>query len=263
MKGDTISGMTTLYSDSFSGGRVRTTSYISAQTGVYTHFVSANNSNLGGAVASIEDIGDVAEMSPPPDNSILTWDAANGYWSSQTAAASAPGGTMTADIGGDNYSYGISSVSYVSSQKISGGTITGLKPYMVYDNATFTLGTTPTVVNLDTEHVSHSNYSLAGDAVTVSQAGTYMISYSLVTTADSNEEYTIVAWVSSTSVSEIVGSYTLNGNTRGMEPGSCATTIMTSLSANDKVCLMGYVYAGGSTITSRANTSHLTLLKVG
>ena len=73
--------------------------YISAQTGLFAHFISANNSNLTTSVNSIEDLGDVDVMTPT-DNQVLTWDAGTSKWSSQTPGV----GQWTAANNGIYYS---------------------------------------------------------------------------------------------------------------------------------------------------------------
>lgn len=58
--------------------------YISSQKGLYAHFISANNTNL---------------------------------------VATSMGGNLTSDLTGDNYTYGLDKMKYISSQIISGGTV--------------------------------------------------------------------------------------------------------------------------------------------
>lgn len=54
-----------------------------------------------------------------------------------------------------------------------------MKPYVVVDSTGGQTmnSNTPFTVNLDSETISHSNYSLASDVITVTAAGTYQISY--------------------------------------------------------------------------------------
>jgi len=74
-----------LYATTISSQTLRTSSHISSQTGLYTHFISTNNSNL------------TAQM----------------------------GGTLISNLDGDNYQYGLNNMDFVSSQIISGGAWSG------------------------------------------------------------------------------------------------------------------------------------------
>jgi len=84
--GDDVEVLGTVSSQALSGGRIKSRDYISSQTGIYAHFVSANNTNLStGGASNLSD--------------------------------------LTIDGHKDWNNKGISNLNYISSQAISGGTI--------------------------------------------------------------------------------------------------------------------------------------------
>jgi len=82
-----------------------------------TSFASATHTH------SIEDLSDVASMTPS-DGEVLTWDATLGMWSSQTGGIESLS-QLTIDTDKNWGSYGINNLGFISSQKISGGSIIG------------------------------------------------------------------------------------------------------------------------------------------
>jgi len=82
-----LSGTSVNVSSQLNVGLLDVIGRISSQQGIYTHFISANNTNLLTGASDIESLTDVAEMTPS-DNDALVWDNSNSFWSSQVVSTS-------------------------------------------------------------------------------------------------------------------------------------------------------------------------------
>ena len=105
-----------------------------------------------------------------------------------------------------------------------------LKPYCV-TGAGSDIPTAVTTQDLSTEQVTDANYALASDQVTVTDAGTYLIMYSILVDEDGTAGGTrgrIVAWVEDDTVaipSSYSGSYTREASGGTGLSASCVVTI--------------------------------------
>jgi len=137
----------------------------------------------------------------------------------------------------------------------------------VYDNAggqTFT--TTSTTINLDTVRRSHSNYTLSSDQITVNSDGLYEITFACTLDATTGSRSGGRCWIetdSSGSFTEEDGSRCLVYNrTSSVGDDSCSRTVILSLSNGDQVRLRAVRHSGGTTLSTIADASSVSMQKL-
>lgn len=149
----------------------------------------------------------------------------------------------------------------IDSAYSSGGGSADLAPYCCTGSGS-DIPNTATTQTLSTERVSDSNYSLSSNEVTVTAAGTYLISYGILIDEDGTAGGTrgrAEAWVEADTV-EITASR--NGvYVREASGGSgISNTFVASLSASDVVRLRAQTTQGNVDISSQL--SQLSLVKL-
>ena len=134
--------------------------------------------------------------------------------------------------------------------------------YEVYDTGTQTVNGTPTAISFDTERFASTNFALAAGVVTVSQAGTYSIDYSVSCDSTNGTRDTVLCEVYINGV-VLVGSssYTYNRNTANGE-ATANKRVLVALSASDTVEVRVDLISGAGN-TTIANGSNLILERKG
>jgi len=133
------------------------------------------------------------------------------------------------------------------------------------------IGTTVTVVNIDTERYnSHPDvFVLAADEVQINMSGVYEINYRAsannATTTRTNALWALQRQEPGGSFAEIDGSrgysyHRTSGNGTGSSFGKA---IISHIGVGDKIRLIGIITAGTSSISSIADGSSLTIRKLG
>ncbi len=141
--------------------------------------------------------------------------------------------------------------------------------YMVLDSSgNLAVTDTESTMNLDSESVSHANYSLSADEITVNAAGTYLIAFSfcydLIDTLGSTR-CTIEVHVEddkSGSYADTPGSFA-RGYIREATGGcGCSATFVRELNSGDKVRLRAQRLYASTNVDTPANKVSLTMVKV-
>lgn len=148
-----------------------------------------------------------------------------------------------------------------------------LQPYAVKDGAgDQSIDGTERTLNLDTEDIANGNYSLASDQITVTDSGTYQISYIIywdTTDTSGGSQHLVEGHCEKVepgpTISDIPLSAALSYGleiTGGAKTGSCGTTFLVELDAGDAVRVRMERIVGTTNIDTRINMSGLSIIKV-
>jgi len=147
--------------------------------------IQGTNSNWDRAYNSGQRVKDLFNHELYPASSATEWQELTSEGEttlhSHAGSKSAPGGSLTDNIGSDG-TYGVSGLAFVSSQSISGGALQ-FKNYPLVANdpngGDKLTGDTWLTVGIDTVSVGGDGYTVAAGEITLPANGTYLISYSV------------------------------------------------------------------------------------
>jgi len=148
-----------------------------------------------------------------------------------------------------------------------------LQPYQVADGTgDQTIDGTEATLNLDTELISNGNYSLSGDHITITDAGTYHISYTMMwdTTNNAGDSGHLVEThcekiTAGPTYTNIPASYDRNyavESGTGNAAGACGAGFLAEFSAGDGVRVRMDRVLGTTNIDTTQNKSQLSIMKV-
>ena len=143
-----------------------------------------------------------------------------------------------------------------------GADVTDLKPYCATGTGTNVTGT-PATVDLSTEQVTDANYSLLADEITVTDAGTYQISFAIQVDEDGTTGGTrgrITGWVENNTVA-IVQSYNSVYVREASGGTGVSNCFVVELSASDVIRLR-VDQDGTATPDMSVERSQMSILKV-
>lgn len=153
----------------------------------------------------------------------------------------------------------------------AGGGETDLKPYKVVDTTGGqAFSSTTMTINLNSEEVSSSNYSLSNDEVTIVAAGTYLVSFTcgggVKSTSGGTRGGTWV-WIES----DDGGSYSMVGaltdrdyhrEVSGESSGLSGTHLLVHSNPNKKIRMRGKIQYSNTDVKTVAYHSGISILKV-
>ncbi len=136
------------------------------------------------------------------------------------------------------------------------------KPYCVTGSGT-NLTSTEATLDLSTEQISNANYSLASDQITVTEAGIYQISYTILVEEDSTTGGARRGTMFHVEIgtTPIAQSYCANYNREASGRAGAGTSFIASLSASDVLTLRG-LQVGTNTDLSQG-TTQMSIMKIG
>ena len=145
-----------------------------------------------------------------------------------------------------------------------------LKPYMVIDTTgNQTITNTEMTVNLDSESISNANYTLANDEITISEAGTYQVSYSVlydITNNSGGNRGRVTSFIEdndSGSFAVTPGSYaSVYHRESAGGSGMSATFILVLSNANSEIRLRTHRTYGSTNLDTIANQTSLSIIKL-
>lgn len=153
----------------------------------------------------------------------------------------------------------------------AGGGGADFKPYQVYDATGDQSQGGAATVNLDTVKISNANYSLANDEITIGEAGTYLVSYTLcldLTNTSGGTRGSTKGWMESDdggAYVAVTGSYDYDYQREAASDpgiGLSATFLLVHANANKKIRLRFQRIYGSTNMDTIANETSVSILKV-
>lgn len=144
------------------------------------------------------------------------------------------------------------------------------KPYMVTDTTGNQAINGPITVNLDNEEIADANYSLAADEITISLAGTYLVSFSLswdITDFGGADRGRVDGWIEdddsgayALAPGSPIGDYHRENTDNGSSVSN--TFLLYLANPNKKIRLRAEQTTGNTNVDTRADHTQVSIIKV-